>query len=54
MCPGTPQSHVKCLGADDIARSMEDSTISLRKFLSGEPMTIYIIIPPEKLNSHRA
>ena len=50
----TAQTYVKCLGADDIARSLEDSTISLRKVLSGEPLTIYIIIPPEKLHSHRA
>ena len=47
-------AYVKSLGADEIACSMEDSTISLRKVLSGEPLTIYIIIPPEKLHSHRA
>ncbi len=50
----TAQTYIKCLAADDVARSMEDSTISLRKVLAGEPFTLYIIIPPEKLHSHRA
>ena len=50
----TAQSFVKCLATDDVARSMEDSTFSLKKVLTGEPFTIYIIIPPEKLHSHRA
>ncbi len=50
----TAQSYVKCLAADDVARSMEDSTISLRRVLAGDPITIYIIVPPEKLHSHRA
>ena len=42
------------MATDDVARSMENSTISLRRVLAGEPITLYIIIPPEKLHSHRA
>ena len=49
----TARTYIKCLATEEVACSMEDSTISLRKVLAGEPITLYIIIPPEKLHSHR-
>ncbi len=50
----TAQTYIKCMATEEVAASMEDSTISLRRVLAGEPLTLYIIIPPEKLHSHRA
>lgn len=48
------QACLKGMATDDVADSMENSTISLRRILAGDPLTLYIIIPPEKLHSHRA
>jgi type IV secretion system protein VirD4 len=50
----TAQTHIKCMATDSVVAAMENSTVSLMKILAGEPITLYIIIAPEKLHSHRA
>jgi type IV secretion system protein VirD4 len=50
----TAQSYLKVVNSDSALRSLSRSTISLDAVRKGEPMTIYIVIPPDKLESHGA
>jgi type IV secretion system protein VirD4 len=50
----TALTFVKCLGSQAVARALERSTFALRDLLEGRPLTVYLIVPPEKLDSHRA
>jgi type IV secretion system protein VirD4 len=50
----TTQSYLKVVNSDSALRSLSKSTISLDAVRKGEPMTIYIVIPPDKLESHGA
>jgi type IV secretion system protein VirD4 len=49
----TATTFVKCLGSTCVARSLEKSTFDLCDLLNNKPMTIYLVLPPEKLLSHR-
>jgi type IV secretion system protein VirD4 len=49
----TATTFVKCLGSTAVAKSLEKSTFSLNDLLHNKPMTIYMVLPPEKLHSHR-
>jgi type IV secretion system protein VirD4 len=48
----TAQSYLKVVNSDSALRSLSRSTISLDSVRKGDPMTIYIVIPPDKLESH--
>ncbi len=50
----TATTFVKCLGSSSVARTLENSTFSLNDLLHNKPMTIYLVLPPEKLHSHRS
>jgi type IV secretion system protein VirD4 len=50
----TAVTYCKALGSPEVARCLESSSIDLADVVAGEPFTIYIIIPPDKLNSHKA
>jgi type IV secretion system protein VirD4 len=50
----TAQSYLKVVNSDSALRSLNKSTISLDSVRKGDPMTIYIVIPPDKLESHGA
>jgi len=50
----TAQSYLKVVNSDSALRSLSKSTISLDAVRRGDPMTIYIVIPPDKLESHGA
>ena len=50
----TTQSYLKVCNSDSALRALTRSTISLEAVRKGEPMTIYIVIPPDKLESHGA
>jgi type IV secretion system protein VirD4 len=50
----TACTYLKCLGSEVVSRAMEKSTFDLNTLMHGEPVTIYLVIPPEKLESHRA
>jgi type IV secretion system protein VirD4 len=47
-------TYVKALGSQQVAKTLETSTINLADVVAGRPLTIYVVIPPEKLKSHRA
>jgi len=49
----TATTFVKCLGSSAVSRSLEKSTFDLCDLLNNKPMTIYLVLPPEKLLSHR-
>ncbi len=44
--------HFRLFGTDAIKRTMDTSTIPLQDIVDAEPITIYLIIPPHKLDSH--
>jgi type IV secretion system protein VirD4 len=48
----TSQSYLKVFNSDSALRSLIRSTIDLSAVRDGAPTTIYIIVPPEKLESH--
>lgn len=50
----TAQSYLKVVNSDSALRSLSRSTIDLNAVRRGDPMTIYIVIPPDKLESHGA
>ena len=50
----TATTFVKCLGSTAVGRCLERSTFDLNDLLHNKPMTIYLVLPPEKLHSHRA
>jgi type IV secretion system protein VirD4 len=50
----TACTYMKCLGSDAVSATMELSTFDLNEVIRGEPITVYLVIPPEKLESHRS
>lgn len=50
----TACTYMKCLGSEVVSRAMEKSTFDLNTLMNGDPVTVYLVIPPEKLESHRA
>jgi len=50
----TAQAKVKTLCCAAVRQSMSDSTFDLQAVVRGEPLSIYLVLPPEKLHSHRA
>jgi type IV secretion system protein VirD4 len=50
----TAQSYLKVVNSDSALRTLSRSSIDLDAVRRGDPMTIYIVIPPDKLESHGA
>jgi type IV secretion system protein VirD4 len=50
----TAQAKVKALGCEAVRRAMSDSTFDLKALMRGEPLDVFLILPPDKLHSHRA
>lgn len=50
----TASTYVKALGSASVAKTLESSTFDLRDVVFGAPLSVYIVIPPEKLESHRS
>lgn len=50
----TAQSFLKGLNTARVVEALQKSTFSLDSFREGEPTTIYMIIPPDRLTSHAA
>ncbi len=47
-------SYLKAFTSDKVASTLQKSSFSLQEVVNGDPLSIYIIIPPDKLKSHRA
>jgi type IV secretion system protein VirD4 len=50
----TACTYVKALGSSRVAETLGPSSFDLADVVKGAPLTIYVVIPPEKLESHRA
>jgi type IV secretion system protein VirD4 len=49
----TAMTYVKALGSEVVAKALGNSTFDLLDVHNGTPMTIYMVMPPDKLESHR-
>src|SRR5258707_557665 len=49
----TASTLVKCLVRRCVARSLGYCSFDLKDLLDDKPVTIYLVLPPEKLHSHR-
>jgi type IV secretion system protein VirD4 len=47
-------SFVNALSSDKVAKTLQTSTFNLRDLLDGKPLSIFLVIPPDKLESHKA
>jgi type IV secretion system protein VirD4 len=50
---GTVQTHLRLFDSDLTRRLTDTTTIDLDAFLAGEPMSLYIVVPPFRLNAYR-
>jgi type IV secretion system protein VirD4 len=50
----TAQAKVKALGCDAVRKAMSDSTFDLGDLVRGAAVDLFLILPPDKLRSHRA
>ena len=49
----TAQCMVKCLGSEAVRKALLKTSFDLMGWLRGDPIDIYLIFPPDKLDSHR-
>jgi type IV secretion system protein VirD4 len=47
-------SYISVFGSEQVVETLRTSSFSLRDVYDGKPLSIYIIIPPDKLESHKA
>jgi type IV secretion system protein VirD4 len=47
-------SYLSALGSDQVIETLRASSFRLQDVYDGKPLSIYIVIPPEKLESHKA
>lgn len=47
------QAHLRLFDSDMVRRLTDTSSMDVAKLVAGEPMTIYIIVPPLRLNAYR-
>lgn len=50
----TAMSYVKALASDRVAATLARSTFDLAGVVDGQPLSIFLVIPPDKLESHRS
>ena len=48
----TAQQHLRLLGDPCVCAGLRETTFDLEAFRRGDPMTIYLILPPSRLYSH--
>ena len=50
----TANSYLKAFHSERVLETMDDSSFPLNDIVLGKPISIFLIIPPDKLNSHKA
>jgi len=50
---GTVQSHLRLFDSDLVRRVTDTTTMDLDAFIAGKPMSLYIIIPPDRLAAYK-
>ena len=49
---GTTQTHLRLFDSDLTRRLTDTSTMDISQFVAGAPMSVYIIVPPFRLNAY--
>jgi type IV secretion system protein VirD4 len=49
----TAAQHFRHFGSEAVRRATDTTTIPLEALQAGDPLTIYLVLPPDKLASHR-
>jgi type IV secretion system protein VirD4 len=49
----TAQCFLKCLGSDSVRKCLAKTSFDLMAWFNGDPIDIYLVFPPDKLESHR-
>lgn len=49
----TTQSHLRLLDSDMVRRLTDTSSMNIEALVAGEPMSLYIIVPPLRLTAYR-
>ena len=47
-------SYISALGSEQVVETLRASSFRLQDVYDGKPLSIYIVIPPDKLESHKA
>ena len=47
-------NYISVFGSEQVVTTLRTSSFRLRDVYDGKPLSIYIIIPPDKLESHKA
>jgi type IV secretion system protein VirD4 len=50
---GTLHTHIRLFDSDLVRRLTDTTTIDLDAFIAGRPMSLYVIVPPQKLSAYR-
>lgn len=50
---GTLHTHLRLFDSDLVRRLTDTTTIDLDAFIAGKPMSLYIIVPPLRLNAYK-
>jgi len=50
---GTLHTHLRLFDSDLVRRLTDTTTIDLDAFIAGNPMSLYIIVPPLRLNAYK-
>ncbi len=50
---GTVQTHLRLFDSDMMRRLTDTSSMSVESLVLGEPMSLYIIVPPQRLTAYR-
>ena len=50
----TACSYLSALGSEQVVETLRSSSFRLQDVYDGKPLSIYIVIPPDKLESHKA
>ncbi|MBL8827193.1 MAG: type IV secretory system conjugative DNA transfer family protein, partial [Planctomycetaceae bacterium] len=51
---GTAVNYIKAFGSEQVGRTLRNSTFKLRDVVDSKPLTIYLVIPPDRMDSHKA
>ncbi|WP_020475053.1 type IV secretory system conjugative DNA transfer family protein [Zavarzinella formosa] len=51
---GTVNSYIKPMLSERVRSTFAQSSFKLQEVIDGEPMSVYIVLPPDKMTSHKA
>lgn len=51
---GTAQNYLKAFGGAQVSATLKPSSFNLADIVQSKPVTIYLIIPPDRIDSHKS